>query len=191
MHLTPSYRKYSSNSYSYRNRNAWLPRARRGATGQLLSMDGLYNVDRAGPDHTPVGSSLTRGCALKRAICRSLPVFWTDPDAVALTKSVNLCRLLLIFKSLLPSAPSLTAPRQSGSLAIRCEIARNKSALYNTHTCYPHPRSAYRCRFPVTNPEVFLNDGSFCHFFVHLLPPIRVEYELLLLRRLEGFTHQF
>ena len=32
------------------------------------------------------------------------------------------------------ASSSLTARRQSGSLAIRCEIARNESALYNTQT---------------------------------------------------------
>ena len=32
------------------------------------------------------------------------------------------------------SAPLLTVPRQSGSFIIRCKIARNESALYNTRT---------------------------------------------------------
>ena len=40
-----------------------------------------------------------------------------------------------------------STPQQSGSLAIRCKITRNKTALYTTRTCYPH----FAIRVPVWN----------------------------------------
>ena len=103
----------------------------RECTLNVYGSDAVVREDRRGVEKTPLKSGSLFALHTHRLSFISIDIYYLFPG----------------IHSMYSQPPLNRTP------AIRYEIVRNESALYNARTRYPYSRSACRCLFPVTNSQ--------------------------------------